>query len=177
MIVLALPDNATPLSSRAVERLNAYLRNGGALFIDTRRGGNVASNNSFADLDRVLPGLDTPPLQPVSQDHVMTRSFYLIDGFAGRYQDRQLWIESSAGAADASARRGDGVSGLIIGDADYLAAWAIDESGRPLLSVDGGDREREMARRFGVNLMISLARGGEALVRFFGWTVAVTKPL
>ena len=159
MIVLALPDNATPLSSRAVERLNAYLRNGGAFFIDTRRGGNVASNNSFADLDRVLPGLDTPPLQPVSQDHVMTRSFYLIDGFAGRYQDRQLWIESSAGAADASARRGDGVSGLIIGDADYLAAWAIDESGRPLLSVDGGDREREMARRFGVNLMMYVLTG------------------
>ena len=142
MIVLALPDNATPLSSRAVERLNAYLRNGGALFIDTRRGGNIASNDSFADLDRVLPGLDTPPLQPAGANHVLTRSFYLIDGFPGRYQNRQLWIESSGGG-DRNARRGDGVSGLFIGDADYLAAWAVDEQGRATLSVDGGDQQRD----------------------------------
>lgn len=158
MIVIGLPDNAAPLSSRAVERLNAYLRNGGALFIDTRRGGSVAGTNSFADLDRVLPGLDTPPLQPVPQDHVMTRSFYLIDGFPGRYQDRQLWIESS-GVGEQATRRGDGVSGLIIGDADYLAAWAIDDNGRFLLSVDGGDQQREMARRFGVNLIMYVLTG------------------
>ena len=158
IIFLALPDNAEPLSSRAVERLNAYLRNGGALFIDTRRGGNIASNDSFADLDRVLPGLDTPPLQPAGADHVLTRSFYLIDGFPGRYQNRQLWIESSGGG-DRNARRGDGVSGLFIGDADYLAAWAVDEQGRATLSVDGGDQQREMARRFGVNLIMYVLTG------------------
>ena len=159
MIALALPEGAAPLSSRAVERLNDYLRNGGALFIDTRRGGDIAGSDSFADLDRVLPGLDTPPLQPVSQDHVLTRSFYLIDGFPGRYQNRQLWIETSAGAGQPANRRGDGVSGLIIGDADYLAAWAVDDRGRPLLSVDGGDQQREMASRFGVNLIMYVLTG------------------
>lgn len=158
LIFLSLPDSAEPLSSRAVERLNEYLRNGGALFIDTRRGGDVATGNSFADLERVLPGLDTPPLQPAGSDHVLTRSFYLIDGFPGRYQNRQLWIESSGGG-DRNARRGDGVSGLFIGDADYLAAWAVDEQGRATLSVDGGDPQREMARRFGVNLVMYVLTG------------------
>ena len=158
VIFLGLPDNATPLSSLAVERLNAYLRNGGALVIDTRNGGDMASGDSFDDLDRVLPGLDTPPLAPVPQDHVLTRSFYLLDSFPGRYQDRRLWIESS-GVGEKTERRGDGVSRLIIGDADYLAAWAVDERGRPVYSVDGGDEQREMARRFGVNLIMYVLTG------------------
>ncbi|MEE2878499.1 MAG: DUF4159 domain-containing protein [Pseudomonadota bacterium] len=158
VIFFGLPDGAAPLSSAAVERLNAYLRNGGALVIDTRNGGNMATSDSFADLERVLPGLDTPPLAPVPQDHVLTRSFYLLDDFPGRYQNRRLWVESS-GAGEKSERRGDGVSRLIIGDADYLAAWAVDERGRPIYSVDGGDEQREMARRFGINLIMYVLTG------------------
>ena len=158
VIFLGLPANAAPLSSLAVERLNAYLRNGGALVIDTRNGGDMANTDSFSDLDRVLPGLDTPPLAPVPQDHVLTRSFYLLDDFPGRYQNRRLWVESS-GAGEKSERRGDGVSRLIVGDADYLAAWAVDERGRPVFSVDGGDEQREMARRFGINLIMYVLTG------------------
>ncbi|MEQ9314343.1 MAG: DUF4159 domain-containing protein [Henriciella sp.] len=158
IIFLALPENAAPLSDTAVARLNDYLRNGGALFIDTRKGGDAAATNGFADLERVLSGLDTPPLEPVPDDHVLTRSFYLIDGFPGRYQNRRLWIENS-GVGEKTERRGDGVSRLIIGDADYLAAWAVDERGRPIYSVDGGDEQREMARRFGINLIMYVLTG------------------
>lgn len=158
VLFLALPDNATPLSSLAVERLNDYLRNGGALFIDTRNGGDAATQTGFGELERVLAGLDTPPLEPVSPEHVLTRSFYLLDGFPGRYQNRRLWIESS-GTGEKSERRGDGVSRLIIGDADYLAAWAVDDRGRPIYSVDGGDEQREMARRFGINLIMYVLTG------------------
>ncbi|WP_300376201.1 DUF4159 domain-containing protein [Henriciella sp.] len=158
VIFLGLPANAEPLSSRAVERLNEYLRSGGALVIDTRNGGDVSNDNSFSSLERVLPGLDTPPLSPVPQDHVLTRSYYLLDGFPGRYQDRRLWIESS-GIGEQSERRGDGVSQLVIGDADYLAAWAVDQQGRPLYSVDGGEQQRELARRFGINLIMYVLTG------------------
>lgn len=158
VLFLGLGEDTPAFSATAVERLNAYLRNGGALFIDTRNGGNAASRNNFEDLERVLSGLDTPALQPVPDDHVITRSFYLLDGFPGRYQNRQLWIESS-GVGDSSERRGDGVSRLIIGDADYLAAWAIDEHGRPLYTVDGGDEQREIARRFGVNIIMYVLTG------------------
>ncbi|GGB65667.1 DUF4159 domain-containing protein [Henriciella pelagia] len=158
VIFIGLSDAAAPLSADAVRRLNDYLRNGGALFIDTRRGGDAASTNNFADLERVLSGLDTPPLEPVPTDHVLTRSFYLLDGFPGRYENRRLWIESS-GIGEKTERRGDGVSRLIIGDADYLAAWAVDERGRPIYSVDGGDEQREMARRFGINLIMYVLTG------------------
>ncbi|MEO0606829.1 MAG: DUF4159 domain-containing protein [Pseudomonadota bacterium] len=158
VIFLALPDTPEPLSETAMARLNAYMRNGGALFIDTRRGGEIGAGNSFDDLDRVLAGLDTPPLAPVPQDHVLTRSYYLLQSFQGRYANRNLWIEAT-GAADKTERRGDGVSRLFVGDADYLAAWAIDERGRPIYSVDGGDTQREMSIRFGVNLIIYILTG------------------
>lgn len=158
VLFLSLPESPTPLSSTAVARINAYMRNGGALFIDTRKGGTVGGRNSFEGLDQILPGLDTPPLAPVPVNHVLTRSYYLIQGFPGRYENRNLWIEAT-GAADKTERRGDGVSRLFVGDADYLAAWAVDERGRPIYSVDGGDVQREMSIRFGVNLIIYILTG------------------
>ncbi len=158
VIFLALPDAPEPLSETAIARLNAYMRNGGSLFIDTRRGGEIGSGNSFEDLNTVLAGLDTPALAPVPQDHVLTRSYYLLQAFQGRYSNRNLWIETT-GAADKTERRGDGVSRLFIGDADYMAAWAVDERGRPIYSVDGGDTQRELSIRFGVNLIIYILTG------------------
>ncbi len=158
VLFLALPDTPEPFSEAAVARLNAYMRNGGALFIDTRRGGNVGAGNSFEGLETVLAGLDTPPLAPVPEDHVLTRSYYLLQSFPGRYSNRNLWIEAT-GAADKTERRGDGVSRLFVGDADYLAAWAVDDRGRPIYSVDGGDLEREMSIRFGINLIMYILTG------------------
>lgn len=157
-LFLALPDNPQPFSETAVARLNAYMRNGGSLFIDTRQGGTIGGGNSFDGLERVLNGLDTPALAPVPEDHVLTRSYYLIDDFPGRYENRNLWIEAT-GAAEKQDRRGDGVSRLFVGDADYLAAWAVDDRGRPIYSVDGGDLQREMSIRFGVNLVIYILTG------------------
>lgn len=158
VLFLALPENPEPFSASEVSRLNAYVRNGGALFIDTRRGGTIGGGNSFDGLDRILEGLDTPALSPVPADHVLTRSYYLLQAFPGRYENRNLWIEAT-GATDKEERRGDGVSRLFVGDADYLAAWAVDQRGRPLYSVDGGDLQREMSIRFGVNLIIYILTG------------------
>lgn len=158
VLFLSLPENPDPYSATAVARLNAYMRNGGALFVDTRRGGTVGGGNSFDGLDEILSGLDTPALAPVPVDHVLTKSYYLIEAFPGRYENRNLWIEAT-GAASKEERRGDGVSRLFVGDADYLAAWAVDERGRPIYSVDGGDLQREMSIRFGVNLVIYILTG------------------
>ncbi|MEO1965196.1 DUF4159 domain-containing protein [Hyphomonas sp.] len=155
LIYFAVPQGAAPLSERAIARLNAYLRSGGALVIDTRDG-DTPGSTEITRLETLLEGLDAPPLQPVPSNHVLTRSFYLLADFPGRYAGRQLWIEQ---AGSASAPRGDGVSGLFIGDADWISAWAVDERGRDLYSVDGGEDQREMARRFGVNLVMYILTG------------------
>ena len=157
LIYFAIAPNAEPISPLAAERLNTYMRGGGALIIDTRNGGAVGQAADFSSIETLLEGLDAPAMAPVPSDHVLTRSFYLLEGFPGRYTGRALWIE--APAIDASQRRGDGVSHLFIGDADWAAAWAIDERGRPLYSVDGGQQQREMANRFGVNLVMYILTG------------------
>jgi len=158
LIYFAVPEGAAPLSSQAVSRLNTYMRTGGALIIDTRNGSTLGGEADFSALDTLLEGLDTPALAPVPRGHVLGRSYYLIDGFPGRYANRRLWIEApAAGARD--ERRGDGVSRIFVGDADWVSAWAADERGRPKYSVDGGKQARELALRFGVNLVMYVLTG------------------
>ncbi|MEO1405399.1 MAG: DUF4159 domain-containing protein [Pseudomonadota bacterium] len=158
LIYFAVPEGSAPLSAEAVSRLNTYMRTGGALIIDTRNGSTLGGDADFSALDTLLEGLDTPALAPVPSDHVLTRSYYLIDGFPGRYADRRLWIEAPAAGAR-QERRGDGVSRIFVGDADWVTAWAADDRGRAKYSVDGGKQAREIALRFGVNLVMYVLTG------------------
>jgi hypothetical protein len=155
MIYYAVPRSARALSPLAAERINAYLRAGGAFVVDTRDaapGRDVSQN-----LEQLLAGIDAPPLQPAPPTHVITKSYYLIKSFPGRLNGR-LWLESSS--TDRSTRRGDGVSGLFIGGSDWAGAWAVDiNTGRPLQTMEGGEAAREMAYRFGINLVMYILTG------------------
>lgn len=156
LIYFNIPDGGDSLSDTAIGRLNAYLRSGGALIIDTRAGGIVGTDTDVSGLENILAGLDAPPLEPVPTGHVLARSYYLIDDFPGRYAGRRVWIENTGAAGSPG---GDGVSRLFIGDADWASAWATDERGRDLYSVDGGPQQRETSRRFGVNLAMYVLTG------------------
>lgn len=156
LIYYSVPESGAPLSDAAVAALNRYMRNGGALIVDTRRGGAVGDEDTLSGLQDMLAGIDAPPLAPVASDHVLTRSFYLINSYPGRYDSPRLWIETPG---EDGRVRGDGVSRLFIGDADWVGAWAVDERARPMFSVDGGNEQREYAYRFGVNLVMYVLTG------------------
>ena len=156
LIYYSVPETADPLSEAAASALNRYMRGGGGLVIDTRGGGNPSAESDLSGLAEFLSGLDAPPLGPVPQDHVLTKSFYLIDNYPGRFSGRRLWVEVPG---DDGRIEGDGVSRLFIGDADWAGAWAIDERTRPMFSVDGGSIQREYAYRFGVNLVMYVLTG------------------
>ncbi len=144
------PDQG-PISETARENVNAYLKNGGAILFDTRSAGGLADVSGLRNLAR---GLDIPPLVPLPPDHVLTRAFYLIRDFPGRWTGGTLWVER------AGERVNDGVSPVIAGGNDWAAAWATDDAGRPLYPVvPGGERQREMAYRFGVNLVMYALTG------------------
>jgi hypothetical protein len=144
------------LTPRAAANLDRYLRTGGIIFIDTRdqhlnfdrqAGGNV-------DLKRLLAGVETPALVAMPQDHVLTKSFYLLSDMPGRWQGGKLWIEAGSG------RVNDGVTTIVIGANDYAGAWAVDQRGRGALPVSpGGETQREMAFRVGVNLVMHALTG------------------
>ena len=105
-------------------------------------------------LRRILRALDIPPLTPVPRDHVLTKSYYLIQEFPGRWAGGQVWVERHAGGVN------DGVSSVVIGGNDWARAWALDEDGRPLAAVvPGGMMQREAAFRFGVNLVMYVLTG------------------
>ncbi|MEI8180838.1 DUF4159 domain-containing protein, partial [Aestuariivirga sp.] len=156
---------ATVPSDAALARIDAYMKGGGTIFFDLREDGSSAdalsdgATASSEALRRILAKLDIPPLEPVPPSHVLTKSFYLLDRFPGRYDGGKLWVErtDSEGATTGNT---DGVSGIIIGSNDYAAAWAMDVNGDPLYaSVPGSDRQREFAFRTGINIVMYALTG------------------
>jgi Domain of unknown function (DUF4159)/Aerotolerance regulator N-terminal len=140
-----------PLSPQARDRVNAYLRQGGMLVIDSVEGPSTLSGPA---VQKALQGLDIPPLTPLPADHVLSKSFYLLQTFPGRRQDGVIWVEAT------DPGRNDGVSSIILGAHDWAAAWAIDANGRPLYAVTPGpERQREMAYRVGVNMAMYALTG------------------
>ncbi len=157
-------------SADAYRRLNDYLRSGGMIVFDTRDaniGGFGSGTPEGRRLRTLAAPLDIPPLEPIPPDHVLTRTFYLLQDFPGRHQSRDVWVE--AAPPDAEQVEGmpfrnlnDGVTPVLIGGNDWAAAWAQDPSGRPLYPVGrgfSGERQREIAMRFGVNLVMHVLSG------------------
>jgi hypothetical protein len=163
------PDQPRP-SAEAYTKLNDYLRSGGLILFDTRdadiaRFGAASPNGR--KLQELAAPLDIPPLEPLPADHVLTRTFYLLQDFPGRHTTRDVWVE--AAAPDAEQIEGmpfrnlnDGVTPVVIGGNDWAAAWAVRSDGAPLLPIGrgfSGERQRELAYRFGVNLIMHVLTG------------------
>jgi hypothetical protein len=143
------------LSDQALRNVQAYLDQGGTILFDTRdqnQSANALSGTTnTAQLRKVIGFLNIPPLEPVSDKHVIGRSFYLLQTFPGRYTGGELWVEQN------SMPGRDGVSSVIIGAHDWAGAWALDRSDRTTLP--GGVQQQEMAFRFGINLMMYALTG------------------
>ncbi|MDO5612130.1 MAG: DUF4159 domain-containing protein [Paracoccus sp. (in: a-proteobacteria)] len=156
-------------SPMAYLRLNHFLRSGGMILFDTRDGDvtGVGGPDGRADLASLAAPLDVPPLAPIPEDHVLTRSFYLLQGFPGRWQGAPVWAEAPPAGAEADEgmpfrNLNDGVSPVIIGGNSWAEAWALDDEGMPVFPVGRGyegERQREMAFRFGVNLVMYVLTG------------------
>jgi hypothetical protein len=146
-----------PPSPRAVERINKFLATGGTILFDTQDQGESTPFTAQATQERlrqIAAGLEIPPLMPVPPDHVLTKSFYLMQEFPGRWSGGALWIEPSEDQVN------DGVASVIVGGNDWAGAWAVDASGRSLHAVvPGGEPQREMAYRFGINLVMYALTG------------------
>ncbi len=147
------------LTEIARRKMDHYLINGGTVLFDLQEQttgvqllGRVSRGTEA--LRRLTEGLEIPPLSPVPPDHVMTKSFYLMQDFPGRFSGGAVWIGATEG------RVNDGVASVIIGSNDWARAWAVNEYGRPLFAVvPGGERQRELAYRFGVNLVMYALTG------------------
>jgi hypothetical protein len=174
-----VPGAAKP-SPAALSRIDAYMKQGGTVLFDTRDavlalpgpGGGVQAPG-MVTLREILSSLDIPELEPVSRDHVLTKTFYLLRDFPGRFNTGQLWVEalpaeneeeerkqSDGEETKRPARGGDGVSSIIITSNDLAGAWATRTDGQPMLPlVSPEPRQREFAFRAGVNIVIYTLTG------------------
>ncbi|MEM6693227.1 MAG: DUF4159 domain-containing protein [Pseudomonadota bacterium] len=157
-------------STDAYAKLNRYLRHGGMILFDTRDAdiaGFGASSVNGRKLQRLAGPLDVPPLEPIPQDHVLTRTFYLLQDFPGRHQGRDVWVEAAPPNAEQVEgmpfrNLNDNVTPIVIGGNDWAAAWAVDANGQRMFPIGrgfAGERQREMALRFGVNLIMHVLTG------------------
>ena len=154
-----------------LDRVDAYMKHGGTVLFDTRDAieasmtGSEAQTPGMQALRGMLSALDIPELEPVPRDHVLTKTFYLLRDFPGRFNSGQTWVEAlpredEDETASRPARGGDGVSPIIITSNDLAGAWAMTPDGQPMLPLSPGEpRQREFAFRAGVNIVMYTLTG------------------
>jgi hypothetical protein len=164
------PDAAKP-SAEALARIDAYMKQGGTVLFDTRDAvlappgpGGESHGPGMAALRAILASLDIPELEPVPRDHVVTKTFFLLRDFPGRFTSGQLWVEAMQAENEDESRRparaGDGVSSILITSNDFAGAWAMRPDGQAMLPLVPGDpRQREFAFRAGVNIVMYTLTG------------------
>jgi hypothetical protein len=159
LVYWPITDTQPQLTRDAIDQVNKFLSHGGTILFDLREASGGAQifgggSRGTQDLQRLTRGLTIPPLEPVPVDHVLRKSFYLMEDFPGRFIGGTLWLEAS------SENVNDGVASILVGSNDWAGAWAVNELGRPLNAVvPGGPRQREMGYRFGVNLVMYALTG------------------
>lgn len=133
------PDLGT-ISQKAADNLRLYIENGGLLLIDGLTDLGPAPQAVQVIMNQILPF----PLKPLRDDHVLNRSYYLLQGQTPGRQTGTLWLEQS-----------HRLSRVLVGAHDWLGAWAHSAAGQPLRPIPGGGEQRRVkAFQFGVNVVM-----------------------
>src|SRR5262249_28065807 len=88
--------NARPLPEATLTKIDAYMKQGGMIIFDTKDYGQAVPagfslrSEGGTPMQRLLGNLDIPRLEPVPEHHVLTKSFYLLRSFPGRWDGGQL---------------------------------------------------------------------------------------
>jgi len=142
MLYLAGDGPMPALGDAERSALRRHLQFGGFLLVDAADGSDGTGFDASvrAELARLLPA---SPLQPIPRDHVLFKSFYLVDRQGGRLLVRP-WLEAQAI---------DGRLAVVYSQNDLAGAWARSELGDwEYPCSPGGEPQREIAFRIGVNV-------------------------
>jgi hypothetical protein len=140
-------DRAMDLPSAAgIEALRRFLTFGGFLLIDSAEG---ATDGAFdGSVRKLISAIFPSPakgLELVPPDHVVFKSFYLLDKPVGRL---------ALAPALEGVFHDDRLVCAYVAD-DLGGAWARDDFGNYDFPCEpGGEKQRELAFRFGVNLVM-----------------------
>lgn len=132
-----------PLSDAELTGLRRFVELGGFVLIDDASGDSADFDQSVRrELARALPH---DRLTRLPDDHVLFRSFYLSRKPVGRF----------ASDVPLSAITRGGRVAVLYSRHDLGGAWDRSDAGQYLFPVlTGGERQREDAYRFGVNIVL-----------------------
>ena len=142
LLYLAGAGGMPPFSEAERAALRRHLQYGGLLLVDSADASDGTGFDAAVrrELAKVLPA---SPLQPIPRDHVLQKSFYLLDRQGGRVLVKP-WMEAQAL---------DGRLAVIYSQNDLGGAWARTEIGDwEYPCTPGGEPQRETAIRLGVNV-------------------------
>lgn len=144
LLVLSGRGKMMPLDDKQMGRLRHFLKLGGTLFVDDASSmGDDRFDRSFREtLTRLWTDGELAPFQ---RDHTFYRTFYLLGGSRGRIdRDSRLYGVTF-----------EDRSPIIYSRNDLFGALCRDQTGEWALPVrPGGARQRELALRFGLNLLM-----------------------
>ena len=134
-------------SAAGIEALRRFLTFGGFLLIDSAEG---ATDGAFdGSVRKLITAIFPSPakgLEIVPPDHVVYKSFYLLDKPVGRLAIAPALEGVVSRRSHWSARTSPN---------DLGGAWARDDFGNYDFPCEpGGEKQRELAFRFGVNLVM-----------------------
>jgi hypothetical protein len=140
-------DRAFELPSGAgIEALRRFLTFGGMMLIDNAEGStDGAFDSSVRKLMTAVFPSPAKGFEVVPSDHVIYKSFYLLDKPVGRL--------AISPVMEAVSRDNRLVATYVAND--LAGAWARDDFGNYDFPCEpGGEKQRELAFRFGVNLVM-----------------------
>lgn len=146
------------LSVRASQNIQNYLLNGGLILFDTRdgqfRNSGVEATIGIERLRDISRSIQIPELIKIPEDHILGRSFYLLDNYPGLYLGGDVWVEKEPSPSN------DKVTSVVIGGNNWAAAWSDNPSDLARYIVEpGGEEQREVAYKFGINLLMVALTG------------------
>ncbi len=142
LLVLAGEGPMPPFSAAARGRLERHLRYGGLLFVDAPSATDPFLVDARREIDAILPGV---PQKRLAKDHVVMKSFFLLQRAEGR-----LRVDDQLEGRDLGDR-----TAVVVSVNDVLGAFERDRFGTWRFECEpDGDQQRERAFRLGVNLLM-----------------------
>jgi hypothetical protein len=129
------------LSPEARARLQSYTGNGGVIVIDLSGGSTLQSSQTLRTL---LDDLQTRPLEGVSEGHVLTQSFYIVDSLPGT-ATRDVFVERSL-----EELQGTEMTSFVIGNQNWAGSWS---------GITVGPDVAEDGIRSGLNMLFGALMG------------------
>ena len=152
-----IEDKFLNINEQAKIKIKNYFKSGGIVLFDILkfdRNTPLINSKSYLLIKNFLMNIGVEDLNYIKNNHTISKSFYLLKKFPGRWDNKILLVDNN----DLNLK--DGVNSIIIGFNDWAGAWALDNNKYPLFPVvPGGERQREIAYRFGINIMMYALTG------------------